>query len=75
VEMWIYVNAALHELGHAVYDFFNKDIDPDNLGHDEKGNSKTGKDLMDYKELYKNKDATFSEEQRKKIKKMAESKE
>jgi len=67
-----YVNVALHEIGHAVYDFFGKEkTDNQNgLGHDAKGDSKTGTDIMDYDAAYK-KDAGFSDEQKKVIKEKA----
>lgn len=72
-----YVNVALHELGHAVYDFFGKEkTDKHNgLGHDLSGDSKLGTDIMDYdviQEAAKNKeDAYFSDEQKSVIKDMA----
>ncbi len=69
---WLYVNVALHEIGHAVYDFFgNKETDTQNgLGHDVKGNSKVGTDIMDYEVAYKQ-GAVFSNEQKKAIKEKA----
>jgi RHS repeat-associated protein len=69
---WVYVNVALHEIGHAVYDFFgNKETSIKNgLGHDSKGDSKDGKDLMDYDVVYKQ-EADYSDEQKKVIKETA----
>jgi RHS repeat-associated protein len=67
-----YVNVALHEIGHAVYDFFGKEkTDNQNgLGHDAKGDSKTGTDIMDYDAAYK-KGTGFSDEQKEVIKEKA----
>ena len=49
----IYVNAALHELGHAIYSF----------DHDEKGNTNSGEGLMDYDHVFDT-DAKFDRVQR-----------
>jgi RHS repeat-associated protein len=58
--IWLYVNAALHEIGHAVYGFTR----PEFHGHDKQGNTKTGDDIMDYDEVNGNPNAKFSEIQR-----------
>ena len=60
IPMYKYVNAVLHELGHAIYSF----------NHDENGDTESGVGLMDYKHTY-TKGANFDQYQQKIISMLA----